>query len=94
MRLESDRSDKRPGDAETSRGRHQEASPDAFSTLLTAAEVARLWRDAMKDKSYRAFPIGLEAGHYLRAKRKRLTKESYRDYEACLDKLARYFADH
>jgi hypothetical protein len=48
----------------------------------------------MKDKSYRAFPIGLEAGHYLRAKRKRLTKESYRDYEACLDKLARYFADH
>lgn len=47
----------------------------------------------MKDKSYRAFPIGLEAGHYLRAKRKRLTKESYRDYEACLDKLARYFAD-
>ena len=47
----------------------------------------------MKDKSYRAFPIGLEAGHYLRAKRKRLTAESYRDYEACLDKLARYFAD-
>ena len=28
-----------------------------------------------------------------RAKRKRLTTESYRDYEACLDKLARYFAD-
>jgi integrase/recombinase XerC len=47
----------------------------------------------MKDKSYRAFPLGLEAGHYLRAKRKRLTPESYRDYEACLDKLARYYAD-
>jgi site-specific recombinase XerC len=47
----------------------------------------------MKDKSYRVFPIGLQAGHYLRAKRKRLTTESYRDYEACLDKLARYFAD-
>jgi integrase/recombinase XerC len=47
----------------------------------------------MKDKSYRAFPLGIEAGHYLRAKRKRLTAESYRDYEACLDKLARYFAD-
>jgi hypothetical protein len=31
--------------------------------------------------------------YYLRAKRKRLTKESYRDYEACLDKLARYYAD-
>jgi len=50
-------------------------------------------RDAVKDKSYRALPLGLEAGHYLRAKRKRLTQESYRDYEACLDKLARYFAD-
>jgi site-specific recombinase XerC len=47
----------------------------------------------LKDKSYRAFPIGLEAGHYLRAKRKRLTTASYRDYESCLDKLARYFAD-
>ena len=68
-------------------------SSDAPPTLLTAAEVARLWRDAMKDKSYRAFPLGLEAGHYLRAKRKRLTTSSYRDYESCLDKLARYFAD-
>ena len=68
-------------------------SSDAVPTLLTAAEVARLWRDAMKDKSYRAFPLGLEAGHYLRAKRKRLTTSSYRDYESCLDKLARYFAD-
>ena len=47
----------------------------------------------MKDKSYRAFPLGQEAGHYLRAKRKRLTVSSYRDYESCLDKLARYFAD-
>jgi site-specific recombinase XerC len=47
----------------------------------------------VKDKSYRAFPLGQEAGHYLRAKRKRLTVSSYRDYESCLDKLARYFAD-
>jgi integrase/recombinase XerC len=47
----------------------------------------------MKDKSYRAFPLGVEAGYYLRAKRKSLTPESYRDYEACLDKLARYYAD-
>ena len=50
-------------------------------------------REAVKDKSYRAFPLGQEAGHYLRSKGKRLTKDSYRDYEACLDKLARYFAD-
>jgi site-specific recombinase XerD len=47
----------------------------------------------MKDKSYRAFPLGIEAGHYLRAKHKRLTAESYRDNDSCLDKLARHFAD-
>jgi site-specific recombinase XerC len=62
-------------------------------SLLTLADAARLLREAVKDKSYRALPLGLEAGQYLRAKRKRLTKESYRDYESCLDKLARYFAD-
>ena len=32
-------------------------SSDATPTLFTAAEVARLWRDTMKDKSYRAFPM-------------------------------------
>lgn len=60
---------------------------------LTVAAAARIVRDALKDKSYRAFPIGQEAGHYLRFKRKRLTETSYRDYEACLDKLARDFMD-
>jgi site-specific recombinase XerC len=60
---------------------------------LTLAEAAAMMRDAVKDKSYRAFPLGQEAGHYLRAKRKRLTASSYRDYEGCLDKLARYFLD-
>ena len=60
---------------------------------LTLAEAAAMMRDAVKDKSYRAFPLGQEAGHYLRAKRKRLTPSSYRDYESCLDKLARHFLD-
>lgn len=60
---------------------------------LTLADAARMMREAVKDKSYRAFPLGQEAGHYLRFKRKRLTDSSYRDYEGCLDKLARYFAD-
>jgi len=68
-------------------------SSHARPTLLTLAEAARLLREAVKDKSYRALPIGGEAGHYLRSKRKELTKESYRDYESCLDKLARFFAD-
>lgn len=57
----------------------------------TLPEAARIMRDAIRDKSYRAYPIGGEAGHYLRWKRRRLTPASYRDYESCLDKLARYF---
>lgn len=47
----------------------------------------------MRDKSYQLLPLGQEAAVYLRAKRKRLTDSSYRDYESCQDKLARYFAD-
>ena len=47
-------------------------------------------RDALKDKSYQEFPIGQDAAAYLRAKRKRLTESSYRDYEGCLDKLAEF----
>ncbi len=68
-------------------------SSDAAKTLLTVADAARVLREALKDKSYRAFPLGQDAGHYLRSKGKRLTKDSYRDYEACLDKLSRFFAD-
>lgn len=68
-------------------------SSHAAPTLSDLAQAARLLREAVKDKSYRALPLGQEAGHYLRAKRKRLTTSSYRDYESCLDKLARYFAD-
>ncbi len=65
----------------------------AYDTTLTIADAARIMRDATKDKSYRAYPLGGEAGHYLRWKRGRLTDDSYRDYESCLDKLARYFCD-
>lgn len=55
--------------------------------------ATRIVREAVRDKSYRAFPLGQEAGHFLRFKRKRLTDPSYRDYEACLDKLARHYTD-
>jgi integrase len=61
------------------------------ATLQEVREAWMIVADAMKDKSYRAFPLGQEAGHYLRWKRKRLTPPSYRSYEACLDKLARDF---
>lgn len=63
------------------------------AAALTVADAARIMRDAVKDKSYRAFPIGGEVGHYLRWKRGVLADKSYRDYESCLDKLARHFAD-
>jgi site-specific recombinase XerC len=64
------------------------------ASTLTLEEAYRMVRDdQLKDKSYRALPLGLEAGHYLRMKRKRLTPSSYRDYESGLDKLARFFPD-
>jgi integrase/recombinase XerC len=60
---------------------------------LTLAEAARILREAVRDKSYQALPLGRDAAAYLHAKRKRLTASSYRDYEASLDKFVRYFAD-
>jgi len=50
-------------------------------------------REAVRDKSYRALPLGQDVEQYLRAKRRRLTDASYRDYEGCLDKLCRHFLD-
>lgn len=47
----------------------------------------------MKNKAYRAFPLGQQAGAYLRQNRGRLLPNTYKTYESCLDKLARYFAD-
>jgi hypothetical protein len=60
---------------------------------MTLAEAARIMREALKDKSYRAFPLGQEGGEYLRWKRGRITPATYRDYESCLDKFAREFPD-
>jgi site-specific recombinase XerC len=55
--------------------------------------AARTLRERLKDKSYRAYPMGQEAGEYLRWKRGRITPTTYRDYESTLDKLARFFPD-
>ena len=60
---------------------------------LTLAEAARIMREAVRDKSYQLCPLGEEIAGYLRAKRKRLTDDSFRDYESGLDKLARHFPD-
>lgn len=56
-------------------------------------QAARRIREATKNKAYRAYPMGQEAGSYLRWKRGRITDSTYRDYESCLDKLARAFPD-
>jgi site-specific recombinase XerC len=63
------------------------------ATTLTLHEATRIVREAVKDKTYQQYPLGQDAAAYLRNKRKRLTATSYRDYEASLDKLARFFMD-
>jgi integrase len=55
--------------------------------------ASRTVREAIKDKSYRAYELGQRAGEYLRWKRGMITPLTYRDYESCLDKLARAFPD-
>ena len=91
----SGRNDKRPGNAETSRAWHQEASPDATPTLQALAFAARVQREAMKDKSYTSTALGLEAARYYRWKKNEwgATTETLRDYEAILAKLALDHAD-
>jgi integrase/recombinase XerC len=60
-------------------------------SALQVEEARRTIRALVKDKSYQELPLGREAANYLRAKRKRLTDTSFRDYESCLDKFARHF---
>ena len=64
-------------------------------TTLTIAEAARIMRDALRDRSYRATPLGLEIARYYRWKKNEwgATAETLRDYEAILAKLASFHAD-
>src|SRR3954470_13974651 len=57
---------------------------------LTLATAAQMMREAVKDKSYRATPLGLEVAHFMRWFRNEYgaTSETLRDYEAILAKLA------
>src|SRR3954447_2939290 len=61
---------------------------------LTLGE-ARIMREAVKDKSYRSTPVGLEVAHFIRWFRNEYgaTDETLRDYEAILAKLAIDHAD-
>lgn len=67
-------------------------SPATVLDPLTLVEAARIMREAVKDKSYEDTSLGGDVAAYLRAKRKRLTDSSYRDYESGLDKMCWYFA--
>lgn len=62
---------------------------------LTLAEAAPIMRDALKDRAYRATPLGLEVSRYYRWKKNEwgATQDTMRDYEATLARLALFFAD-
>jgi hypothetical protein len=62
---------------------------------LTLAEAARMMREALRDRSYRSTPLGLEVARYYRWKKNEwgATAETLRDYEAILAKLALDHAD-
>jgi integrase len=62
---------------------------------LTLAAAARMMRDAVKDRSYRATPLGLEVARYYRWKKNEWGAEesTLRDYEAILRNLCVHFAD-
>jgi len=74
----------------------QPANPPGLAKVsLTLGEAARIMREAVKDKSYRSTPVGLEVAHFIRWFRNEFgaTAETLRDYEAVLAKLAIDHAD-
>jgi hypothetical protein len=64
-------------------------------SALTLPKAASIMRSAVKDKTYRGTPLGLEVGHYLRHLKNEFgaTESTLRDYEAILAKLALDHAD-
>src|ERR1043166_6260699 len=63
------------------------------SSSPSLEEAARIYREALRDKSYQLLPLGMEAARYLRYKRGVLAKSSFDAYETTLDKLARFYPD-
>jgi hypothetical protein len=64
-------------------------------TALTLAEAAHMMREAVKDKSYRATPVGVLVGRYIRWFRNEwgATAATIRDYEAVLARMSLTLAD-
>jgi hypothetical protein len=62
---------------------------------LTLGEAARIFRKAVKDKSYRKTPLGQLVGRYLRWFRNEYgaTDSTIRDYEAVLARMSLLLAD-
>lgn len=65
------------------------------AATLTLAQAARMIREAVKDRSYRATALGLEVGRYYRWKRNEwgATPSTLRDYEGILGRLCIHHAD-
>ena len=100
VRVQSDLQIKAPTLADELGARHKEVSPYAPETLLSraalafCAEVRQARRSLVKDKAYRATPIGGEIGHFLRSLRWASASENtLLSYESTLAKLAYDFAD-
>ena len=62
-------------------------------TVSDLATAARMLRESVKDKSYRAYPLGGEWAAFMRWGRGSWTEATYREYESCGDKFARFFLD-
>ena len=60
---------------------------------MTLAEATRIYRESLKNKAYRAYPLGGDWAAFMRWGRGSWTKATYRDYESCGDKFARTFPD-
>jgi hypothetical protein len=68
---------------------------DVTIPTLTAAQLAPMIREAMKDQSYRATPLGLIVARYMRWLRNEFgaTPSTQRDYEAILARMCLTLAD-
>jgi integrase len=66
-----------------------------MSGPLTLAQAARIIREAVKDKSYRATPLGVMVARYIRWMRNEYgaTPATIRDYEAILARMSLTLAD-
>ncbi len=67
----------------------------SLAAPLTLPDVSRMLREAVKDRSYRSTPLGLEVARYYRWKKNEwgAAQDTLRDYEAILRNLSVYFSD-